>query len=191
MDKKNQILEAADYLFAEKGYQLSMSEIANEVGIKVPSIYSHYAGKDDIILQIVKNEIKNFFEQVTQKYHNLSSDTYEKSLEELYYYILNYYAKENRLRFWRNISLIQNDELKIACIVYLVEQEKILRFHLETIFQKGIDNGTLKRKDSHKMVTFYLILIRGAMDWMIVYQNSEYEKETFLTDIWQEYISMK
>lgn len=191
MDMKIKILEAADSLFADKGYQLSMSEIANEVGIKVPSIYSHYTGKDDIIFHIVKQEMKNFYVQITEEYLTRLSKPFDQSLEELYYFILNYYSKENRLRFWRNISLIQNEELKKACVSYLVEQEKLLSTHLEVMFKEGIESGKWKGKDSKKMVTFYLILIRGVMDWMIVYQNSEEQKDTFFKEIWQEYLAMK
>jgi len=191
MDKKNQILEAADILFAEEGYNLSMSEIAKEVGIKVPSIYSHYSGKDEIIFIIVKNEIFGFYLQTIEELKKQMEKSWEESLRELYYHILNYYSQENRLRFWRNISLIQNQKLKKDCVDFMKEQEKCLSTKLEEVFRKGIAEESVRGEDEKKMATFYMVLIRGVMDRMIVYQNSETDLEIFLHEIWDEYSFLK
>ena len=57
MTTKDKILNAMTDLFSDKGYATSMSDVAGEVGIKVPSIYNHFSGKDEIILECVKREI--------------------------------------------------------------------------------------------------------------------------------------
>lgn len=47
------ILEAATRLFYEKGYHgTSMREIAAAVGIRAASVYNHYEGKEDLLVQI-------------------------------------------------------------------------------------------------------------------------------------------
>lgn len=52
---KEKIFIAAVDLFAEKGYDAtSMREIAEAVGIKKASLYSHYKSKDDILEKIVE-----------------------------------------------------------------------------------------------------------------------------------------
>jgi len=38
-----------------------MSEIAKKVGIKVPSIYNHFSGKDELIWAALELEITEFF----------------------------------------------------------------------------------------------------------------------------------
>ena len=41
--------------FAHFGYEgASLSKIAEEVGIKKPTIYAHYKGKDDLFLSVVQ-----------------------------------------------------------------------------------------------------------------------------------------
>lgn len=51
---KEKILLEALKLFAQKGYEaVSMEEIAAAVGIKAPSLYKHYKGKQDIFNHIV------------------------------------------------------------------------------------------------------------------------------------------
>jgi AcrR family transcriptional regulator len=52
---QNQILNSASRLFARKGYDnVSMREIAKEVGIKESSIYNHFNSKKDILAALFK-----------------------------------------------------------------------------------------------------------------------------------------
>lgn len=54
-ETKKRILEIALTLFAEKGYEaVTMSDIANELGIKAPSLYKHYTGKRDIFESLLR-----------------------------------------------------------------------------------------------------------------------------------------
>ena len=54
MSTKEKILEAALTLFAENGYDgTSVEQIAHIVGIKAPSLYKHYKGKEDILNALI------------------------------------------------------------------------------------------------------------------------------------------
>ena len=54
MSTREKILEAALTLFAENGYDgTSVEEIAKSVGIKAPSLYKHYKGKEDILNALI------------------------------------------------------------------------------------------------------------------------------------------
>ena len=54
MSTKEKILDAALTLFAENGYDgTSVEQIAGIVGIKAPSLYKHYAGKEDILNALI------------------------------------------------------------------------------------------------------------------------------------------
>ena len=54
MSTKEKILDAALTLFAENGYDgTSVEQIANGVGIKAPSLYKHYKGKEDILNALI------------------------------------------------------------------------------------------------------------------------------------------
>ncbi|MBR6173749.1 MAG: TetR/AcrR family transcriptional regulator [Eubacterium sp.] len=51
---KEKILDAALTLFAENGYDgTSVEQIAGIVGIKAPSLYKHYKGKEDILNSLI------------------------------------------------------------------------------------------------------------------------------------------
>ena len=54
MSTKEKILDAALTLFAKNGYDgTSMEQIAGIVGIKAPSLYKHYKGKEDILNALI------------------------------------------------------------------------------------------------------------------------------------------
>ena len=54
MSTKDKILDAALTLFAENGYDgISVEQIASIVGIKAPSLYKHYKGKEDILNALI------------------------------------------------------------------------------------------------------------------------------------------
>ena len=54
MSTKEKIMDAALTLFAENGYDgTSVEQIANIVGIKAPSLYKHYKGKEDILNALI------------------------------------------------------------------------------------------------------------------------------------------
>jgi len=55
MSTKEKILEKALTLFAENGYNgTSMEQIAQNVGIKAPSLYKHFKGKEDILNSLIE-----------------------------------------------------------------------------------------------------------------------------------------
>jgi len=54
MSTKEKILETALTLFAKNGYNgTSMEQIAQNVGIKAPSLYKHFKGKEDILNSLI------------------------------------------------------------------------------------------------------------------------------------------
>jgi len=54
-DTRQTILVAALRLFAEHGFEgASIRDIANEVGMKAASIYSHYASKEQLLLELLR-----------------------------------------------------------------------------------------------------------------------------------------
>ena len=54
MSTKDRILEEALTLFAENGYDgTGVEQIAEKVGIKAPSLYKHFKGKEDIMTALM------------------------------------------------------------------------------------------------------------------------------------------
>ena len=63
-DTRKRILEEALTLFSEKGYaNVFVGDIAERVGIKAPSLYKHYTGKQAIFDAIIEEMHRRFLEQ--------------------------------------------------------------------------------------------------------------------------------
>jgi AcrR family transcriptional regulator len=59
--RKDQIYEAAERLFSERGYHAtSMRDIARELGIEGGSLYSHISGKQDLLYEVVLRGSEQF-----------------------------------------------------------------------------------------------------------------------------------
>lgn len=68
MSTKERILNEALRLFSEKGYSdVYVDDIAKAVGIKAPSLYKHYKGKQEIFDSCVQK----FYERMTQVRNDL------------------------------------------------------------------------------------------------------------------------
>jgi AcrR family transcriptional regulator len=63
--RKQEILDAAQQLFSEKGFvAASMRDLATALGIRPASLYSHYKSKDEILWEIAIRAAQNFYERV-------------------------------------------------------------------------------------------------------------------------------
>lgn len=63
--RKQEILDAAQQLFSERGYiAASMRHLAEALGIRPASLYSHYKSKDEILWEIAIRAAQNFYGRV-------------------------------------------------------------------------------------------------------------------------------
>ena len=70
MSTKDRILDEALTLFAENGYDgTGVEQIAEKVGIKAPSLYKHYKGKEDILSALIDNAEARYEESFGSEQH--------------------------------------------------------------------------------------------------------------------------
>ena len=140
MNTKEKIFDVALDLFSKKGYDsVSLREIAEEVGIKKSSIYSHYSSKEAILMDIF-DYLTNLFEYdelLNNKELDLTADN-ETLVEnpELFYHmgseaIKAMFSQERNLKIWKLIFIQMNHNETIR----LFFQNEILVKPL--IFWKG------------------------------------------------------
>lgn len=99
------IKEAALDLFAEKGYEgTSLAQIAEKIGLKKQSIYSHFKSKDDLFLAVLED---TFLAETEQKTEYLEQAFHEPLHDFLLTALTSYierYQSDLRLKFWLRIS---------------------------------------------------------------------------------------
>jgi len=89
MSTKEQILKVSLKYFLTQGYDYTtLSQIADEIGIKKPSIYYHYKSKEDLLLkgiELIISELKNLLSKV----YDPSKST-KKQLEDFFEAIIDF-----------------------------------------------------------------------------------------------------
>ncbi len=177
MDKKQEILEAAFELFSKKGDHLSMSELAGAVGIKTPSLYSHFSGKDQILELMVHEEIGRYFDCLDTEIQAAESMSCKDAMKSLYLFVMAYFSDLRRLRFWRLIPLISNEALRVKCSSLIARQDEIYNKRMRRCFQKGVESGELRPGISENALYLYLVMIQGILDGMLLYPKNTGESK--------------
>lgn len=177
METKRKIIDSAFRLFADKGNEFSLSEIANEVGIQKASIYAHFASKEELLHTVIDKEINTYFIEINENCRDLKS---------MFFMILDYYAKsETKLYFWKRLLLFPPpafEETLILKIKKLSEQ----RFNIiKEIIVLNIKNGIIRRQDEEAAAISYFAIIHGLLSCSIIYQSENVMKH--YENTWNNY----
>ena len=109
MNTKEKIFNVSLDLFSKKGYDsVSLREIAEAVGIKKSSIYSHYSSKEAILMDIFNQFTKSF--EIDDKEIELDENNPLLENPELFYHkgseaIKNMLFEETNLKIWKLILI--------------------------------------------------------------------------------------
>jgi AcrR family transcriptional regulator len=186
LTKKDDILEAAFMLFCDKGYNLTMAELAGAVGIKPPSLYSHYSGKDQILEHMIRQEIDHYFSCLDLEMARAETLRCRETLKDLYLFVMVYFNDYRRLRFWRSIPLLPAGPLKDVCGGLIAQKDFIYNRRLKACFMRGIAEGVFRPGVSESALYMYLFLIQGMMDGMLLYPKPTSEN-TLAMEVFEAY----
>lgn len=148
MPTKERILYAALNLFSEKGYDgVGVDLIAENAGLKGPSLYRHYKGKEDILNSLI--DLVSFHYEEGFGLKNKPEELPE-SMDEL---IENAMAK---IKFTMHDDIVRKTRRILAMEQFRSERiaELTSRYHLENlqemytgIFKGLMEKGILKKDD--------------------------------------------
>lgn len=168
MKTRDKILLAALDLFSERGYdEASIDLIAEAVGIKGPSIYAHYKGKEDILNSLIAMMEQRYDENFGKI---MNSDKIPESLDEFREDCLRhieFIMRETQIKKIRRFcAKEQYRDEKIAALTskhQLTGNQEMYAFILE----KMMDKGLIRRFDA-KLLALELIspvtLLLGIAD---------------------------
>ena len=148
MPTKERILYAALDLFAQKGYDgVGVDLIAENAGLKGPSLYRHFKGKEDIFHSLVDLVMSHYEEGVGLKN---KPEKIPKSMDAL---IENAMEK---IQFTMHDDIVQKTRRILAMEQFRSRHiaELTSRYHLENlqgmyadIFEEFMEKGILKKDD--------------------------------------------
>ncbi|MCR4990356.1 MAG: TetR/AcrR family transcriptional regulator [Lachnospiraceae bacterium] len=147
-DTKERLIEAALDLFSVKGYEgTTVEEIAGAVGIKAPSIYDHFKGKEAILQAMIERadeEYNKGIEMGKAKAFNISSgeELIIYAMQSIRYTINNDKARKMRRMF--TIEQFRNGEFANRATRHNIS---IFKSVYSKIFAKLMDEGVMIKGD--------------------------------------------
>ncbi len=165
-DTRQRILDKALELFAAQGYEaVSVGEIAAAVGIKAPSLYNHFSGKQAIFDGIVE-AVAAQYEQDTDRidihvqnaaqdlsvFARISEDALYAKVRQLFEYSLH---NETVCRFRR---MMTREQLRSPALAELYTQryvERVVAYHA-AIFRSLMAAGEIQQEDPETLALLYV-----------------------------------
>ena len=168
MSRKEEIIYATLELASVNGMKgVSMSQIAEKVGIKAPSLYNHFKSKDEII-----REMYSFLREQAQKNNGEPSVDYskvfeEKSLEEILMGSLTSYvgmiSDKNMLQFFKVLYSERSTNPTAAKI--MVEETERMLSQSRNLFYALAVHGKIKNQDADMASMTYSLTIHSLIDY--------------------------
>lgn len=162
---RQKILEAAFELFSKGTYNsVTLSQIAQKVGIKKPSIYSHFASKEALFLEVLSHEINRVYDQLDK----IISDTRGFETKVILHRLLmesSTYISSNPPvgGFWSYLLFITQNDLSEQVTLSISELKRYIDSLLFQIIQTGIDKGDLIKQDTDGIFYSYCCLFQGNL----------------------------
>ncbi len=165
-DTKQKILDKALELFAAYGYDsVSVGEIAKAVGIKAPSLYNHFSGKQAIFDAIVESTAEQY-EVDTDKidihvqdvrkdipvFTEITEEALFEKVRQIFEYSLH---NESISRFRRMMTIEQFRSPELAVLYSQRYVERIVEYHAG-IFRALIAAGEIRAENPDALAMMYV-----------------------------------
>jgi len=179
--RKDYILEKAVHMYRERGYNSSsVRDLAQQVGIEAPSIYSHFKSKEHILRQIC-------FEMANTFITGLKKAEKEKYIRER----LRVAIKEHMEAVinQKEASVVMWNEWKFMTNPYHKEFQAMIRDYerrFENIIKEGIKQGNFRNHDSEVVSNLILSSLNSLAHWHKNESKSLIELEQEFSEIYLE-----
>ena len=168
-------MDSAFRLFAEKGNEFSLNEVASEVGIQKASIYAHFASREDLLFAVINQEINAYFIEINENCRDLKS---------MFFMILSYYDKSStKLYFWKRLLLFPPKVFEETLVVKINELSEQRFTIVKEIINSDMSNGMIRLSDADAIAFSYFSMIHGLLSSNIIYKSEDLSKH--YENIWQ------
>ncbi len=181
---KDKIKRTALSLFARRGYDgTTMNDIAKEVGIKTPSLYAHFKGKEELFSAIYEDMVKDHVSFMDQLINTAESMEVEAGLYYIFeQYIIHFLQKPEIRNFWTQVPISTPPELAKRLFPYTGDREMEIEKRMEAMVSQGIRQGKLRDGNPASMAWSHRLMRDGAVTWISV--SPEVNIEKYIKEIW-------
>ncbi|MGZ9586348.1 TetR/AcrR family transcriptional regulator [Paenibacillus marinisediminis] len=148
--------------FAQYGYDgTSLSKIADEVGIKKPSIYAHYASKEDLFLQVVQLVFDQELLTASQFFKEHRGQPLEWQMNTFLYSYLKRYEQQSEIKFMIRMSLFPPAALEKQVMKRVNAFLDQLEHDLVPIIILALQSGEIAAVQPEQAATAFMCMLDG------------------------------
>ena len=91
-DRRTQLLQAAESVFASKGYaDTTMADIAEAAGVTRPTVYAYFSSKDDVLAGVA-GAVREHFLSLQEQAGQTAAETFELTLRQYLHEFIKHYG---------------------------------------------------------------------------------------------------
>lgn len=164
----NRIKDVALTHFAEHGYEgASLASIAEEVGIKKPSIYAHFKGKEELFLSVIRDVADDELAFVRHYFDGQRGKSLDERLHQVLLQFKERYEHSDKTKFWLRMAFFPPASLHEPVMdyyyAYLDEVESVLT----RVFGDATNKGEIGRVDAGRAAAAFMCLLDGVLVEML------------------------
>ncbi|GAB6988504.1 TetR/AcrR family transcriptional regulator [Paenibacillus pini] len=182
--KSKEIKDVALKFFTIHGYEgASLSQIAEDVGMRKQSLYAHFKGKDDLFLQVLQDAKEAEISSILQYLSNVDTLNPKGDLFGYLQLVIDLFQKNEQLKFWLRISFFPPLHLASAINEEVKDTEIKIQTILESKFQDWIDAKAIM-EDTASTPTLAFLGVVDSIMLELAYGNNEKRLNDKLNASW-------
>ncbi|MNS33927.1 HTH-type transcriptional regulator MtrR [compost metagenome] len=174
---KRRIQEAALAQFARDGYEgASLQQIADEAGIKKPSIYAHFKGKEDLFMSVLSRVFKEEKHRIVHFFLSRQYNPLEERLQGLFLMLQEEYDRNKDTKFLLRMLFFPPHAIHDEVIGIIYPFLDSLESKLIKLMEAESQRGTFTVMDIRQAAIAYMTLADGIMVELLYSQPERSKK---------------
>lgn len=167
-DTPTRLKQVALAHFAHFGYEgASINEIAREVGIKTPSVYAHFKGKEELFLTVIQEIAADEMQFITHYFADNADQPLPDRLRHLLLRYKELYEQDVKTKFWLRMSFFPPEHLHDRVMELLYNYLDTFEQIVTALFERAIQEQVIAPVGPDRAAAAYLCLLDGVFVEML------------------------
>lgn len=179
----DRVYDVALSLFAHQGYEgTSISHLAQEVGIRKPSLYNHIDGKQALFMTLVERVEQAFFAALDTSIAQHAAEDVHKRAFELVCDLSRFILTKDQGVFYKRYLLFPPEPLAEEIRAINARSEVRIDTALLDLYAQGQRDAVWGDVDERGFLDAFYCLLDGLFSERFIYSASEYDRR--VASIW-------
>lgn len=173
----DRIHDVALSLFASHGYEgTSLSQLAEAVGIRKPSLYNHIESKEALFMSLVDQVEQAFFQELDDSVAAHADAPVETRVYALVGALSRFILEADQGTFHKRYLLFPPRTLRDSVREITQRSEARIDVALRLFYAQGIKEGVFHKLTEREFLDVFYVLVDGLFTERFLYSSDEYDR---------------